>query len=170
MLGGEQGTAADTVTSRTPVVFSGVPVVTVQPAVARLGQTYTLSVTDENGNPLVQGTSISVRVEGTKVKAVGHTSVLLDDTAFLGGLAYENIVRGPGITTFTFRAVEDLSTDEAGTPTVETITITVSGPNGAIEVVLGGGTATPQVRTPLRGVDTSVEQRADGSLRVRLVE
>ena len=167
---GEQGVPADTVWSRTAVVFTGVPRVDVNPKVARLGQTYTLTVTDENGNPLAEGTTIGVRVEGTKVKAVGNTNVRLDDTAFIGGLGYDNILRGAGITEFTFRAVEDLSTDEAGEPTIETITITVAGPNGAIEIVLGAPGTTPRVRTPLQGFHTRVEERPDGSLRARLVE
>jgi hypothetical protein len=48
-------------------------------------------------------------------------------------------VTGPGITEFTFRVVEDLNIDETGTPTIETITISVSGPNGALEIVLTPG-------------------------------
>src|SRR5690606_25805278 len=91
------------VSAQTAVVMSGVPIVTVSPTTAVLGQTYTLTVHDQNQNPLVQGTTISVRVEGTKVKAVGNTSVTLDDTAFLGGLTWDHVVRGPGITEFTFR-------------------------------------------------------------------
>lgn len=126
------------VTSQTAVVFSGFPVVGVEPSSALLGQSYTLHVADANGNPLAGGTQITVRVEGTKVKAVGHTNVRLDDTAFIGGLTYGHVARGPGITQFTFKAVEDLELDEEGEPTVESITILVSGPNGSIEIVLGG--------------------------------
>jgi len=125
------------VSSRTAVVFSGVPVVTVSPSIATLGQTYSLTVHDQNGNPLVGGTQISVKVEGTKVKAVGNTNVQLDDTAFLGGLTYDHVMRGSGITEFSFKAVEDHILDEDGEPTVETITILVSGPNGSLEIVLG---------------------------------
>lgn len=127
-----------TVSSRTAVVFSGFPVVEVSPAAAVLGQLYTLRVMDGNGNPLAGGTQVSVRVEGTKVKAVGNTNVRIDDTAFIGGLTYAHIARGPGITEFTFKAVEDLELDEDGLPTVESITILVSGPNGSLEIVLGG--------------------------------
>lgn len=126
------------VSSQTAVVFSGFPVVEVEPSSALLGQLYTLRVADVNGNPLAGGTQISVRVEGTKVKAVGNTNVRLDDTAFIGGLTYEHVARGPGITEFTFKAVEDLEFDEDGDPTVESITILVSGPNGSLEIVLGG--------------------------------
>ena len=126
------------VTSQTAVVFSGFPVVDIEPLSVSLGQLYSLRVTDGNGNPLAGGTQITVKVEGTKVKAVGNTNVLLDDTAFIGGLSYNHIARGPGITEFTFKAVEDLELDEDGEPTVESITILVSGPNGSLEIVLGG--------------------------------
>lgn len=126
------------VSSQTAVVFSGVPVVTVSPSTAALNQTYELTVHDQNGNPLTGGTQVSVKVEGTKVKAVGNTNVRLDDTAFIGGLTYDHVQRGPGITQFAFRAVEDRTLDEEGESTVETITILVAGPNGSLEIVLGG--------------------------------
>lgn len=155
------------VTSQTAVVMSGVPVVTVSPTTATLGQTYDLTVTDQNGNPLVGGTSISVRVEGTKVKAVGNTNLQLDDTAFIGGLTYDHVARGPGITQFTFRAVEDLEIDEDGTPNVETVTILVSGPNGSLEIVLGGS----QMKTSAVGNADAVVERLDANTsRVRFVE
>lgn len=152
--------------AQTAVVMSGVPVVTVSPTEAVLGQTYDLTVVDQNGNPLAPGTSISVQVEGTKVKAVGNTNVQIDDTAFLGGLTYGHVARGAGITQFRFRAVEDLEIDEDGTPTVETITILVSGPNGSIEIVLGG----PALQTrALDGGDVRVESLDASTSRVRYV-
>lgn len=126
----------DAVTGRTAVVFSGVPVVSVEPAVARLDQQYSLTVSDPNNNPLAEGTVITVTVDGTRVKAVGTTDRRLGDTAFIGGLAYENVLRGPGITEFSFSAVQDLTIDEEGEPEVESITINVTGPNGSVEIVL----------------------------------
>ncbi|MEX0746830.1 MAG: Ig-like domain-containing protein, partial [Rhodothermales bacterium] len=69
------------VTSRTSVVFSGVPVVGITPSIAALDTEYRMTVTDQNGNPLAGGTVITTRVEGTKVKSVGNTNVRLDDTA-----------------------------------------------------------------------------------------
>jgi hypothetical protein len=125
----------------TAVVFSGVGFITVEPAVALLDQTYRVTLMDQNGNPLAEGTTLSVRVEGTRVKAVGNTSVTLDDTAFIGGLDYEHVLRGPGITEFTFSAVKDLQRDQEGQPEVESITITVRGPNGSGEIVLPRGEA-----------------------------
>lgn len=127
---------------QTPVVFSGVPNVVVSPTTASLYETYSVSLTDENGNPLAPGTTVSVQADGTKVKATGNVNVTLDDTAFRDGngdgdaLDYEDVIRGPGVTEFTFRAVDDLEPDEAGSPTLETISILVSGPNGSLEIVL----------------------------------
>lgn len=155
----------NTVIEQTPVVFSGVPIVRVNPSVAVLDETYTLTVHDENGNPLVGGTNISVAVEGTKVKAVGHTSVQLDDTAFLGGMGYENVVRGPGITEFTFRAVPDLKIEEEGSPFVESITISVSGPNGNVQVVL-----TPSGSPQLVTQDAEMKLLPDGGVEVQVIE
>ncbi len=148
------------VIGQTPVVFSGVPVISVSPSVAQLNQTYSLTVTDPNGNPLAAGTSISARVEGTKVKAVGNTNVSLDDTAFIGGIGYDNVLRGPGITEFTFVAVEDLTLDETGVPTVESVTIRVAGPNGTIEIVLtaAGKTMTRTEGAVIRNLANGVVQ------------
>jgi hypothetical protein len=130
---------------QTPVVFSGVPWIRVTPATAIFEATYSLTVTDQNGNPLVEGTSITVRAGGTNVKAVGNTAVQLDDTAFLGGLTYDNVLRGPGITEFTFRVVtanDELVSGLAPLPPeLETVTIRVSGENGDLEIVLTPGAA-----------------------------
>lgn len=145
-----------------PVLFSGFIKINVDPPVARLGQTYTLTVTDHLDNPLAAGTTITVRAEGTKVKAVGNTNVELDDTGFIvldgQGLptSYAPIT-GPGITQFTFRAVEDLRIDEDGVPTLETITIRVAGPNGRLEIVLTAG-GEMQTRT----VGATIEHLPDG--------
>ncbi|MFQ5572369.1 MAG: hypothetical protein ACE5G0_22055 [Rhodothermales bacterium] len=151
--------------SRFPVLFSGFPVITVEPATAILGQTYTLTVTDQNGNPLAEGTNIRVRAEGTKVKATGNTEVTLDDTIFIVDdldFTFDEVVRGPGITEFTFRAVEDLRLDEDGSPTLETITILVSGPNGRLEVVL---TAAGQVTPRTEGATVNLLSNGGATIR-----
>lgn len=149
------------VTGSTPIVFSGSPWVTVTPGFAALNQTYELTVRDQNGNPLAEGTNISVVVEGEAVKAVGNTLVTLDDTVFSGGILYENVVRGFGVTQFTFRAVDNLDPLSTLTPTVEAITILVSGPNGSLEIVLspaGGVPASPTEGLTLRmGLDNTLE-------------
>lgn len=155
------------VTGRTGVVWSGPPVVEISPTVARLGQTYSLRVTDGNNNPLAPGNTITVRVEGTKVKSVGNTSVEIDDTRFadLNGdgdaLDYEDVLRGPGITEFTFRAVEDLRLDEeTGSPVVESITVVVAGPNGKLEIVLSPAANIPQLRTKDARLDMTAPETA----------
>jgi hypothetical protein len=121
------------VTGQTPVLLTGPAYLTVSPGVAELGQSYTVTLTDDLANPLVQGTNLRVRVEGTKVKAVGHTDVTLGDAIFDNDF---NVVKGQGITQFTFRAVEDNTLDESGDSVVEAITISTNGPNGSIEIVL----------------------------------
>jgi hypothetical protein len=158
----------------TPVIFSGLPVLTLTPGTLALGQTYLLTVTDYNGNPLVAGTSISVRVEGTAVKGVGTTNVTLDDSAFLGGYDYQHVVRGAGITEFTFAAVADVDPDAANPeePVLEAITISVSGANGRVEFVLTAGTAG---KSAVDGVVLNTEGAEartlpDGRLEVRLTE
>jgi hypothetical protein len=159
------GTADDsqaTVSGSTPVVFSGFPVVRVSPAIALINQTYSMTVTDQNGNPLAAGTNINVKVEGTAVKAVGNTGVELDDTVFSGGVLYENVVRGPGITEFTFRAVEDIQPNSTATSVVEAVTITLTGPNGKLEIVLGPSSAPV---SPTEGADLKIE--SDGTLIAR---
>jgi len=157
------------VSTHFPVLFSGLIVIGVEPATAILGRTYRLSVTDHLGNPLAGGNTVQVQAEGTKVKAVGNTSVTLDDTGFLvldnNGLpsSYRPLT-GLGITEFTFRAVEDLRIDEDGFPTLETITILVSGPNGRLEVVLTAGGAVA------RTVGAQVEPLPDGQVRIHAPE
>ncbi len=157
------------VTSFFPVLFSGFIVIGVDPPSARLNQTYTLTVTDVLGNPLAPGTIIRVLAEGTKVKAVGNTEVELDDTGFipldnLGLPSSYRAVTGVGITQFTFRTVEDLRIDEGGTPTLEAITIRVSGPNGRLEVVLTAGGAMT------RTVGATIETLSNGNVVITAPE
>ena len=83
------------------------------------------------------------------------------------GNARPGIVRGPGITEFTFRAVEDLEIDEDGNPTVETITILVSGPNGSIEIVLGSEGIAGQA---VGSGDVMVEPVGPSTSRVTFIE
>lgn len=172
---GNENTIFDTI----PVLFSGRPGVKVTPDSAELDQTYTLRVRDvEYHNPLAPGTTIQVEAEGTKVKATGNTEVTLGDTAFNvtedDGFSPEDIANEDDVTLFTFRVVEDLEVDEAGTPTIETVTITVDGPNGSLEVVLtpdppekngNVGSAVSQSLTPTRGA--TVHPSPSGGVVVR---
>ncbi len=169
---GNENTISETI----PIVFSGRPEVGVEPDSAELGQTYDLTVWDvENNNPLAPGTTIQVQAEGTKVKAVGSTDVTLDDT-FLNddendGFDAGDIVNMDETTSFTFRVVEDQEVDEEGTPTVESVTITVGGPNGSLEVVLtptsssNSTMTTSQSLTPTKGA--TVHRTASGGAVIR---
>ena len=147
------------VSDQTPVLFSGVPVVTVSPGFAAIDQFYDMTVTDQNGNPLVEGTSINVRAEGRFVRTVGTTDTRLDDTIFTG-LTFDSIVRGPGITEFQFGVIEDIrDIGQAGTTELGAVVITVSGGNGQLEVILlpsGEGEAYSKTE----GV--SIEKTTDG--------
>ena len=95
------------------------------------------------------------------MKAVGNTDVTLDDTIFTG-LTAADIVRGTGITEFTFRAVEDLNLDEDGTPVIETITVKVEGPNGTLEVVL-----TPESVGAMTRTEGAILEQIGNKLHVR---
>ncbi len=117
--------------------FSGVPEIEVSPATAQLDQTYMLEVTDQNGFPLAPGTTISVVAEGTQVQATGNTAVTLGDPGFAGSeISEESIRRGAGVTEFTFRTVADPDPENPLPAELETITVTVGGPNGSLEIVL----------------------------------
>lgn len=165
----------NTISKTIPIVFSGRPEVKVDPDSAELGETYELKVRDvENNNPLAPGTNIQVQAEGTKVKAVGNTDVTLDDTALSDddndGFDAGDIVNRDKTTAFTFRVVEDPSVEVSGEAEVETITITVGGPNGSLEIVLtpavsSPGTSSNQLITTTEGA--TVRRTASGGVLVR---
>ncbi|MEF8817208.1 MAG: carboxypeptidase regulatory-like domain-containing protein [Salinibacter sp.] len=174
---GNENTISETI----PIVFSGRPEVKVdpgqiEPSSTELPQTYELTVQDvQNNNPLAPGTTIQVQAEGTKVKAVGNTDITLDDT-FLSdddgnGFDAGDIVNKDEITSFTFRVVEDLDIEEAGSPTVETVTISVAGPNGSLEIVLtptSANTSTSAAPQPLTQTEgATVRRTASGGVVVR---
>ena len=164
----------------TPIVFSGRPEVVLDPSFAKLDTTYQMTIQDvENGNPLAPGTTINVSAEGTKVKAVGNTDVTLDDTGVIDengdGFGGEDVLKGEGITSFTFRVVEDQEIDEGGEPTIETVTVTLAGPNGDLEIVLtprSNGSSSSQkagvpleARSPTNGA--TVQQAPTGKVVVQ---
>ncbi len=143
-----------------PVIFSGTPVMTVTPSTAIINQFYTFTVTDYNGNPLVQGTNITVAIGGSAVKVTGTTNRVLDDSAFSGGIDYVHVVRGPGITEFSFVVSEDIDPLDPQTPELDAISISTSGGNGSLEIVLSG------VGEPFSDTDgVSRLRMADGSYR-----
>ncbi|MCS3632714.1 hypothetical protein GGP57_000005 [Salinibacter ruber] len=166
----------NTISKTIPIVFSGRPEVEVAPSSAELGETYDLKVRDvENGNPLAPGTSIQVQAEGTQVKAVGNTDVTLDDTALSDddgdGFDAGDIVNMDQTTAFTFRVVKDPDPEVSETAEVETVTITVDGPNGNLEVVLtstSSGTSTASSTQSLTSTEgATVRRTASGGTVVR---
>lgn len=169
----------NTISEVTPIVFSGRPEVTVEPSDIEpsptdLPQTYDLTVQDaENGNPLAPGTTIQVEAEGTKVQAVGSTDITLDDTNFsdggTDGFDAGDIANEDEITSFTFRVAEDPDAEVPGDPRVETVTITVGGPNGSLEVVLtpAGASTTAATQSLTRTDGATVRRTASGGAVIR---
>lgn len=151
------------VTAVTPVVFSGAPVMSVSPGVGRVNQVYSVQLTDIYGNPLSPGTSFTVRATGTAIQIGGTTSASIEDTAFIGGIDYEHVVRGPGVTEFSFVISEDIDPQNPEVPIVDSIEITTNGPNGQIILVLGPSGA------PVSKTDgAQVRQATDGGWEVVL--
>ncbi len=169
----------NTISEVTPIVFSGRPEVTVEPSdiepsPTNLPQTYDLTVQDaENGNPLAPGTTIQVEAEGTKVQAVGSTDITLDDTNFsdggTDGFDAGDIANEDEITSFTFRVAEDPDAEVPGDERVETVTITVGGPNGRLEVVLtpAGASTTAATQSLTRTDGATVRRTASGGAVIR---
>ncbi|MEM1043429.1 MAG: carboxypeptidase regulatory-like domain-containing protein [Bacteroidota bacterium] len=90
-------------------------------------QGYRYTVSDLFGHPLAPGSVITVAADGVNVEAVGDVNVVLGDY----------LCPGSGTTRFTFAVVQG---DEEGEddlplpPEVETITISVSSPNGNLQL------------------------------------
>lgn len=89
-------------------------------------QSFTFVVSDENGNPLTQGTTISVTSGNEAVTVGGNVAEVLPDALF----------GGPGLTQFTFTASD--ANPETNTPIDVQITISTSGDNGTTQAILSG--------------------------------
>lgn len=109
------------------VLFSGVPTISIQPTsfnIPNLGsQAFVYIVSDQNNNPLAEGTSINVTVEGDDVEALGALDATLPDT------------QSPAWTTFSFIVFD---TDSSMTSRPVSIEISTSGPNGGAFLSIGG--------------------------------
>lgn len=156
------GRDEERVTDQTPVVFSGPTVLTLSPQAARFGD-YTLTVSDPLGNPLVDGTSVVVTVDGEGVELNGSTEVNLDDTAVTtsdlngDGALQPNevtVVTGRDITVFPFSVTRDLESTEQS---VSSITVTVTSPNGDLTTSIFPS-ASPTATTA--GIPAAIEQDA----------
>jgi hypothetical protein len=111
------------------VLFSGIPQITdVSPTSFTLAnggsQNFVYTVSDQFGNPLAPGTSITVTVKGENMDVGGDVSIQLPDT------------QSKAWTHFSF-SVFDKEADEVK-PTGVTLTIRVDGPNGKSTVTIYG--------------------------------
>jgi len=142
------GQDEERVFDQTPVVFSGPTTLRLSPETAGFGS-YTLTVADALGNPLTEGTSVVVTVQGEGVKLAGSTEVRLDDTGVTtsdtngDGLLQPSevtVVTGRDITEFPFSVTRD---PESTVQSVSSITVTVTSPNGDLTTsIFPSGTAT----------------------------
>ncbi|MBT8378798.1 MAG: hypothetical protein KJN64_06195 [Ignavibacteria bacterium] len=118
---------SNTISRETIVLFSGVPQVSINPTTINVPnggfQTFTYTVNDQNGNPLSNGTSIKVTVEGESVDAQGDLDFTLPDT------------QSPSWTQFSF-FVYDIADTVAVNPA--TIKIEVNGDNGQAFTTISG--------------------------------
>lgn len=115
------------VSASTIVLFSGAPNLSVTPTtvdIPHLGtQTFNYTLKDENGNPLSEGTSVTVVVDGDKVKSTGDVAVSLPDT------------QDKAWTQFSFSVT---SIDSTNTVRPVSITIKTEGPNGKKSLDISG--------------------------------
>jgi hypothetical protein len=114
------------------VLFSGYPVIETETTsidIPHMGsQTVRFRVTDQFGNPLAPGNTITVNVEGKNMNVIGDTNITLPDTQF----------PGLGVTDFSFTISDDDREEEA--LEVARVTIEVSGPNRGAKMVIEGVT------------------------------
>jgi hypothetical protein len=105
------------------VLFSGEPELLVSPTnIDLLGfesETFTVNLSDQNGNPLAGGTTLSVSVDNDNLVLVGTTSAELNDTQKTGEgyTEFEFQLRNPDRVTIT----EDV-----------TLSVSTNGPNGTL--------------------------------------
>lgn len=116
-----------TIKAETVVLFSGYPVITVNPTtfdIPNLGsQVFNYTVSDQNGNPLSGGTTIKVTIDGKDIRALGDLDITLPDT------------RDRSWTRFSF-AIQDTAGDVTERPVL--IRISTVGPNGSATINIQG--------------------------------
>ena len=123
--------------NRAPILVSGIPVAAVTIPVGSTSAPITLNITDANGNPLCDGTTIAASVTFTSdVVGIkfGVSGDLSDVVQFVMPDAGFARFPGPGITSFTFR-VSDLSTGGAPLNLTVLVTIAISSPGLATHIV-----------------------------------
>ncbi|PJA97673.1 MAG: hypothetical protein CO128_11040 [Ignavibacteriales bacterium CG_4_9_14_3_um_filter_30_11] len=120
-----------TITRSALILFSGIPSVSITPTTFAIpnggSQAFTITVTDENGNPLAKGTTIVVTVDAVTVDNIslqGQVDIELPDT------------QSPAWTQFNFSLFDvfPASDELMGV----SLTIKVNGPNGLAERTILG--------------------------------
>lgn len=118
----------NTIEARTIVLFSGVPRISVSPSSVNVpnqgSQGFSYIISDQNGNPLAGGTSVTVIVESGDVKIAGNKSVSIPDT------------QSPFWTSFNFSLID--AKPDTLLPSVVNVKISTSGPNGSFDTFVSG--------------------------------
>lgn len=118
-----------TISKETIVLFSGIPQLSITPSTGfdipnGGSQNFLYEVKDQNGNPLVGGTTISVEVEGDDVETRGDLNLTLPDT------------QSKSYTRFAFVVSDAVDTVDQAKPVY--IKITTNGQNGNAYISIGG--------------------------------
>jgi hypothetical protein len=118
----------ETIETGAIVLFSGVPQISINPTFISVpqggSQSFQYFVQDQNGNPLAEGTEISVSIEAGDIKAVGNIDVSLPDT------------QSPSWTTFSFSLID--AKPDTAFANQAAIKINTSGPNGSAQISISG--------------------------------
>jgi hypothetical protein len=118
----------NTIEAYTTVLFSGYPVIDIQPPTFNIenggSEHFNFTVSDQNGNPLCEGSSISVTIDGKNAEAKGNVSTTLPDT------------QSKGWTRFSF-VLSDAAPDTID-PVIVSINIRAEWINGATEIGISG--------------------------------
>ena len=126
------------------ICFSGTPRVTFSPtsiSVPKLGsQRINVTVSDENGNPLAPGTSITSSIEFSPPPSSGWAAQL--STNFPEGALDDFLTRGPGSTNF-FMDVIDATAGGTPQQMAVVVKIVVDGPNGRLQTSISGYIGVP---------------------------
>ncbi len=118
----------NTIEAKTIVLFSGVPQVSVSPSLVDVpnkgSQSFSYVISDQNGNPLAGGTTVTVIVESGDVKIAGNKNVSIPDT------------QSPFWTSFNFSLID--AKPDTLLPSVVNVKISTTGPNGDSETFISG--------------------------------
>jgi hypothetical protein len=123
----------------TQLIFSGAPNITVTPGTFNIAnaadQQFDYTVTDGNGLPMAEGTTITVTVDGDQVSLLGD----LDITIGSPNSSFSNLSK---LTDYSF-IIDDADPDNSNDSPVQ-ITIEVEGPNGSARESITGRKAKVQ--------------------------